>query len=62
MNVVVVYWILVLATSWKEEEYTAVCIGKNMKYEFCSSILHPGSYVMKGRRVYCGMYWEEYEV
>ena len=61
MNVVVVYWLLV-ATSWKEEEYTAVCIGKNMKYECCSSILDTGSYVIEGRRVYCGMYWEECEV
>ena len=50
MNVVVVYWIPV-ATSWKEEEYTAVCVEKNMKYEFCCSILDPGSYVIEGRRV-----------
>ena len=47
MNVVVEYWILV-ATSWKEEEYTAVCIGKNMKEECCSRILD----IKEGRRVY----------
>ena len=46
MNVVVVYWILV-ATSWKEEEYTAVCVEKNMNEECCSRILDTCSYVME---------------
>ena len=40
------YWILV-ATSWDEEEYTGVCVGKNMKEEGCSRILDTGSCVME---------------